>query len=66
MAGHKCLFKHQYFQVFGLLLYKYEQFSSGVVIRGGGTQLQVGENLNKITERVKGLKYIALDKYCSG
>ena len=45
-----CVSKHQDLQMFGLLLNKYKYFQPlEVVGRGSETQLQVGENLNKLT-----------------
>ena len=50
LVGIKLMFKNQDFQMFGLILNKYEQFSP-TSSRGCGsdTQLQVADNLNKIT-----------------
>ena len=47
----KCVSKHQDLQIFVLKLNKYtSNFQSlEVVGRGSETQLQVGENLNKLT-----------------
>ena len=44
--GTKCVFKHQYFQIFGLKLNICNFHSLEVVGRGSDPQLQVGENLN--------------------
>ena len=52
------MLKHQDLQVFGPKLDKYDTsifHPLEVVGRGSETQLQVGENLNKIAWRVKGL-----------
>ena len=46
----KWMFKHQELQISGLKLKKCEEFSATWVVgRGSETQLQVGENLDKIS-----------------
>ena len=46
----KCVPKHQDLQIFVLKLNKYDHFQPlEVVVRGIEAELQVGENLNKIT-----------------
>ena len=48
----KCVFKHQYLQMFGIKLTNMNDFQLlEVVSCGSETQLQVGENLNKIISR---------------
>ena len=43
------MFKHQYLQMFGLKLNKYDKFRLKFVSRYRDPQLQLGKNLNKIT-----------------
>ena len=58
------MFKHQDLQMFGLKLNTYDYFYPlEVEGRGSETELQLGENLNKLPRREKGYPYIARHDY---
>ena len=52
----KLVFMNHGLQMFGLKLNMRNLHPLEVVGRGSGTQLQVGENANNITQRIKTLK----------
>ena len=64
LFGTKCVFKHQDFQCLKLKQISVIFHPIEVVDRGGETQLQVGENLNKLTWRFRvKIFYLKLNKY---